>query len=82
MRRPFCKRFETARSEGRFPVLSALLTETSGKNLAKFFRSGCVPMALPPRELSIRQPWDLSPWEGDLEAYGADLYAVGEGVAF
>jgi hypothetical protein len=24
-----CKRFETARSEGRFPILSALLTETS-----------------------------------------------------
>ena len=26
-----CKRFETARSEDRFPILSALLTETSDK---------------------------------------------------
>jgi hypothetical protein len=36
-------------------------------------------MALPPRESSARQPWDLSPWEGDLEAYREDLYA---GMAF
>ena len=28
-----CKRFESARSEGRFPILSALLTETSDKDL-------------------------------------------------
>ena len=74
-----CKRFETARSEGRFPILSALLTETSGKDLEEFFRSGWALMALPPRESSIRQSWDLSPWDGDLEAYREDLYA---GMAF
>jgi hypothetical protein len=27
----------------------------------------------------MRQPWDLSPWDGDLEAYREDLYA---GMAF
>ncbi len=27
----------------------------------------------------MRRPWDLSPWEGDLEAYREDLYA---GMAF
>src|SRR5829696_4145190 len=74
-----CKRFEAARSEGRFPVLSALLTETSGEDLEEFFRSGWSHMALPPRESSIRRPWDLSPWDGDLEAYREDLYA---GMAF
>ena len=79
MRRLFCKRFETARSEGRFPILSALLTETSGEDLEEFFRSGWARMALPPRESSVRQPCDVSPWEGDLEAYREDLYA---GMAF
>ena len=79
MRRLFCKRFEGAKSEGRFPILSALLTETSGKDLEEFFRSGWALMALPPRESSIRQSWDLSPWDGDLEAYREDLYA---GMAF
>ena len=79
MRRHFCKRFETARSEGRFPILSALLTETSDKNLEKFFQSGWAHMALPPREFSARRPWALSSWEGDLEAYRGDLYA---GMAF
>src|SRR5829696_2285789 len=74
-----CNRFEAARSEGRFPVLSALLTETSGEDLEEFFRSGWSHMALPPRESSIRRPWDLSPWDGDLEAYREDLYA---GMAF
>src|SRR5215211_3396976 len=70
-----CKRFETARSEGRFPILSALLTETSEEDLEQFFRSGWAQMALPPRESSVRQPCDESPWEGDLEAYREDLYA-------
>ena len=74
-----CKRFEATRSEGRFPVLSALLTETSDKDLEEFFRSGWAQMVLPPRESSMRQPWDLSPWDGDLEAYREDLYA---GMAF
>src|SRR5215213_4074757 len=74
-----CKRFETARSEGRFPILSALLTETSDKDLEQFFRSGWAQMALPPRESSVRQPCDELPWEGDLEAYREDLYA---GMAF
>jgi hypothetical protein len=36
-------------------------------------------MALPPRESSVRRPWDPSPWDGDLEAYRGDLYA---GMAF
>ena len=70
-----CKRFEAARSKGRFPILSALLTETSGEDLEEFFRSGWAQMALPPRESSIPRPWDLSPWDGDLEAYREDLYA-------
>jgi hypothetical protein len=35
-----CKRFEAARSGDRFPILSALLTETSGEDLEEFFRSG------------------------------------------
>ena len=35
-----CKRFEAARSEGRFPILSALLTETSDKHLEESRRSG------------------------------------------
>jgi hypothetical protein len=79
VRRLFCKRFETARLEGRFPILSALLTETSDKNLEKFIQSGWAQMALPPREFSARRPWTLSSWEGDLEAYRGDLYA---GMAF
>jgi hypothetical protein len=70
-----CKRFEAARAKGRFPILSALLTETSGKDLVEFFRSGWAQMALPPRGSSARRPWDLSPWEGDMEAYREDLYA-------
>src|SRR5215211_7636016 len=74
-----CRRFEAARSRGRFPVLSALLTETSGEDLEEFFRSGWARMALPPRESSVRQPCDESPWKGDLEAYREDLYA---GMAF
>jgi len=74
-----CERFETARSEGRFPVLSALLSETSHTDLEEFFRSGWARMALPPRESSVRRPYDVSPWEGDLEAYREDLYA---GMAF
>ncbi len=74
-----CKRFETARSEGRFPILCALLTETLAGDLEEFFRSGWAQMALPPRQSSMRRPWDLSPWEGDLEAYREDLYA---GMAF
>src|SRR5919107_2100815 len=74
-----CNRFETARSEGRFPILSSLLTETSDKDLEQFFRSGWAQMALPPRESSDPQPCDESPWEGDLEAYREDLYA---GMAF
>ena len=74
-----CKRFETARSEGRFPILSALLTETSEEDLEQFFRSGWAQMALPPRESSVRQPCDESPWEGALQAYREDLYA---GMAF
>ncbi len=74
-----CKRFETARSEGRFPILSALLTEALADDLEEFFRSGWAQMALPPRQSSMRRPWDLSPWEGDLEAYREDLYA---GMAF
>jgi len=74
-----CKRFETARSEGRFSILSALLTETSEEDLEQFFRSGWAQMALPPRESSVRQPCDESPWEGDLQAYREDLYA---GMAF
>ncbi|MDQ3252041.1 MAG: hypothetical protein M3P86_07040, partial [Actinomycetota bacterium] len=68
-----CKRFETARSEGRFPILSALLTEALADDLEEFFRSGWAQMALPPRQSSMRRPWDLSPWEGDLEAYREDL---------
>jgi hypothetical protein len=36
-------------------------------------------MTLPPRESSVRRPWDLSPWAGDLQAYREDLYA---GMAF
>jgi hypothetical protein len=74
-----CKRFETARSEGRFPILSALLTGASDEDLEEFFRSGWARMALPPRESSIRRTWDVSPWDGDLEAYREDLYA---GMAF
>ena len=45
-----CKRFATARSEGRFPILSALLTETSEEDLEEVFRYGCAQMALPPQE--------------------------------
>jgi hypothetical protein len=74
-----CKRFETAKSGGRFPILSALLTETSGEDLEEFFRSGWARMALPPRESLVRRPCDLSPWDGDLESYREDLYA---GMAF
>jgi hypothetical protein len=74
-----CKRFETARSEGRFPILSALLTETSEEDLKEFFRSGWARMALPPRETPVRRPCDVSPWDGDLQAYREDLYA---GMAF
>jgi len=74
-----CKRFEAARSGGRFPILSALLTETSDEDLEEFFRSGWAHMALPPRESSVQRPWDPSPWDGDLEAYREDLYA---GMAF
>jgi hypothetical protein len=74
-----CERFETARSEGRFPILTALLTETSDEDLEEFFRSGWAQMALPQRESSMRRSCDVSPWEGDLEAYREDLYA---GMAF
>jgi hypothetical protein len=74
-----CKRFQAARSWGRFPILSALLTETSDEDLEEFFRSGWAHMALPPRESSVQRPWDPSPWDGDLEAYREDLYA---GMAF
>ena len=74
-----CERFETARSEGRFPILTALLTETSDEDLEVFFRSGWAHMALPQRESSMRRSCDVSPWEGDLEAYREDLYA---GMAF
>src|SRR5215211_3330582 len=74
-----CRRFEAARSEGRFPILSALLTETSDEELEEFFRCGWANMALPSRESSVQRPWDPSPWDGDLEAYREDLYA---GMAF
>jgi hypothetical protein len=56
-----------------------LLTETSDEDVEEVFRSGWAQMALPPRESAARRPWDLSPWEGDLEAYREDLYA---GMAF
>jgi hypothetical protein len=79
VRRLFCKRLEVAESEGRFPILSVLLTETSDKDLEEIFRSGWAQMALPPRESPVRRPCDLSPWDGDLEAYREDLYA---GMAF
>ena len=65
--------------QDRLPIRSALLTETSDKDLEEFFRSGWVHMALPHRESSIQRPWDPSPWDGDLEAYREDLYA---GMAF
>jgi hypothetical protein len=74
-----CRRFEAARSESRFPILSALLTEISDEELEEFFRSGWANMALPSRESSVQRPWDPSPWDGDLEAYREDLYA---GMAF
>jgi hypothetical protein len=56
-----------------------LLTETSDEDLETFFRSGWAHMALPPRESSVRRPWDPSPWDGDIEAYREVLYA---GMAF
>jgi hypothetical protein len=65
--------------QDRLPILSALLTETSGEDLQEFFWSGWAHMALPPRESSVQRSWDTSPWDGDLEAYREDLYA---GMAF
>jgi hypothetical protein len=56
-----------------------LLAETSEGDLEEFFRSGWARMALPPRESSVRRPWDPSQWDGDLEAYREALYA---GMAF
>ncbi len=73
-------RFEEGRRCGEFPALSGLLVGASDEEVEEFFESGWTRPVLPaPADETPasagNKPWDLAPWDGDLEAYREDLYA-------
>ncbi len=73
-------RFEEGKANGEFPALSDLLVGASDEEIERFFASGWARVALPESAPPTnRNPWDLAPWGGDMEAYRESLYA---GMAF
>ncbi|WP_162924605.1 RNA polymerase sigma factor [Rubrobacter indicoceani] len=66
-------RFERGRALGGFPELEGVIGSMTPCERDGFFRIGWTETVLPP-SVGPEDPWDLPPWDGDMEGYREDLY--------